>query len=220
MKVQIIETVLKLNDQIAAANRARFRQAGLFAVNLIGSPGCGKTTLLETTLQHLSPRLNIAVIVGDLATARDGQRLGRFCDRVVQINTGKTCHLEAFHVQQALEKLPLDGLDILFIENVGNLICPVGFDLGQDVKVAMFSVSEGDDKPAKHPYLVQEADLLILNKLDLLPYVRFDLDAFRNDILRLKPSASILSVSLAANQGIEAWLTWLEQERQRRRTGS
>ncbi|MEI8197311.1 MAG: hydrogenase nickel incorporation protein HypB, partial [Phycisphaerae bacterium] len=150
MKVEVIENVLKLNDEIAALNRQALQAHGIRALDLIGAPGCGKTALLEYTLRALKGQLRIAVIVGDLATQRDADRLAPWTDQVVQVNTGQGCHLDANQVRQALQRLDLAAVDLLVIENVGNLICPVGFDLGQDVKVGMFSIAEGDDKPAKH----------------------------------------------------------------------
>ncbi len=204
----IVESVLKLNDEIAAINRRSLQVAGVFTIDLIGSPGCGKTALLEATLRHFADRLCIGVCVGDLTTARDAERLHRHCPHVVQINTGRGCHLEAHQVRKALARLPLNELDVLVIENVGNLICPVGFDLGQDVKVGMFSVSEGDDKAAKHPYLVQAAELLLLNKTDLLPHVPFDLARFHEDAARLNDAAPLIELSVAREE-LEPWFQWL-----------
>ena len=166
----------------------------------------------ERAIQQLSPSLRVGVIVGDLATQRDADRMARFTDQVVQVNTGKTCHLEANHVRRALDKINLDALDLLFIENVGNLICPVGFDLGQDVKVGVFSVAEGDDKAAKHPYLVCESQLLLLNKIDLLPHVPFDPNVFRADVRRLKPSAELIVLSAQTGEGLRDWHDWLTVE--------
>jgi hydrogenase nickel incorporation protein HypB len=207
-KVPVVENLLKLNDEVAALNRARFRESGVFVIDLIGASGCGKTSLLETTLRDLDGAVRTGVLVGDLTTARDADRLARWCDQVVQINTGRGCHLEAHQVRRALDQIDLASLQLLIIENVGNLICPVGFDLGQDVTVGMFSVTEGDDKPAKHPYLVHEASLLILGKVDLLPHVTFDCEAFRRDVLRLNPHQEIIETSASADD-VEPWLQWL-----------
>lgn len=215
MQVPIVENVLKLNDEVAAINRQTLRDAGVLTLDLIGAPGCGKTALLEATIQRLAGQLRLGVAVGDLTTARDAERMARWCDQVVQINTGKGCHLDANQVRQALTRLDLTQLDILIIENVGNLICPVGFDLGQDAKVGMFSISEGDDKPAKHPYLVQEASVLLLNKVDLKPYVPFDVDRFYADVKRLNHDIAVLEVS--AHQGaIDPWIDWLVAAAKRR----
>ena len=208
MKVPVVENVLKLNDEVAAINRRTLRDAEVYVIDLIGAPGCGKTALLEATLRRLHGQLEIGVLVGDLTTSRDGERLAGWTEHVVRINTGRGCHLDANQVRQGLTQLDLEELDVLVIENVGNLICPVGFDLGQDVKVGMFSVSEGDDKAAKHPYLVYESDLVLLNKTDLLPYVRFDLETFRADTKRLNPEVQLLEISVEKGE-LTGWLEWI-----------
>jgi hydrogenase nickel incorporation protein HypB len=213
MQVSVVQNVLKLNDEIAAMNRQTLRQAGVMSIDLIGAPGCGKTALIERTIQGLDGKLRIGVIVGDLTTQRDADRMARWCDQVVQVNTGKGCHLEANHVREALGRIDLGKLDLLIIENVGNLICPVGFDLGQDLKVGMFAVSGGDDKAAKHPYIVMEAAVLLLSKTDLLPYIPFDLELFRSDIRRINPNVPLLEFSTTTGQGFEAWLKWLLDRR-------
>jgi len=210
VRVPIMERVLGANDDIAAATRTDLARRGIFAVDLIGAPGSGKTALLEATLRLLKGRHEPAVLVGDLATRRDGDRLARWCDRVVQISTGEGCHLEAGQVRDALRGLDLRGVDLLLIENVGNLICPVGFDLGQAAKVGLFSLTEGDDKAAKHPYLVTEADLLLLNKSDLAPYVSFDRAGFESDVRLLNATVPILDLSARTEEGIDAWLAWLD----------
>lgn len=210
-EVSIVENVLRVNDELAGMIRQTIDSAGIFCVNLIGAPGCGKTALLEKTLRDLSGEMKLAVMVGDLTTARDANRMSPWCDQVVQINTGKGCHLEANHVHQALARMDLAKVKILFIENVGNLICPVGFDLGQDVKVGMFSVTEGDDKPAKHPYIVAESGAMILNKIDLLPYVPFKIDVFREDVRRLNQRAPLMELSVTSGVGFDAWLNWLRE---------
>ena len=208
-EIPIIENVLKLNDEIAGLNRRRFLDAGVLCFNMLGSPGCGKTTLLEATLRDLGRELRFGVLVGDLATTRDGERLRRWCDDVVQINTGKGCHLDANQVRQAMQRVDLDNLDVLVIENVGNLICPVGFDLGEHMKVGVFSVSDGDDKPAKHPHLVRAAELLILNKIDLLPYVEFDRDLFVADIWKLNSTAEYIELS-SIHSRLNDWFDWIK----------
>ena len=206
--VPVVENVLKVNDEIALLNRRNFHDAHVFVIDLIGAPGAGKTALLELTLDQLAGIVRVGVVVGDPATSRDGQRLARFTRHVVQVNTGHGCHLDANQVRQAITKLPLAELDILVLENVGNLICPVGFDLGQHAKVGLFSVSEGDDKAAKHPHLVLTANVLILNKIDLLPYVPFNLPRFREDVRHLNQVAPLMEVSVARRQ-IDPWSQWL-----------
>ena len=210
-EVAIVENVLRVNDELAGMIRQKLHGAGVFTVNLIGAPGCGKTALLERTLRELAGEMKLAVMVGDLATARDANRMAPWCDQVVQINTGKGCHLEANHVHQALARIDLSRVQLLFIENVGNLICPVGFDLGQDVKVGMFSVTEGDDKPAKHPYIVAESSAMILNKTDLLPYVPFKMEIFHEDVRRLNASVPLFELSVLKGDGFGLWLDWLRQ---------
>ncbi|MHC4107672.1 MAG: hydrogenase nickel incorporation protein HypB [Planctomycetota bacterium] len=209
MEIPVVQNVLKLNDEIAQLNRATLTEAGVCCVNLLGSPGCGKTTLLERTLAKLEQEFRIGVLTGDLTTTRDGERLSRYCRNVSQINTGGGCHLDANQVRQGINTLPIGELDLLVIENVGNLICPVGFDLGQDVKVGMFSVTDGDDKAAKHPRLVLEAGLLMLNKCDLLPHVPFDIAGFKRDLLAIRADVPLLEVSAMTGEGLEEWCTWL-----------
>jgi hydrogenase nickel incorporation protein HypB len=211
VRLPVEERILGANDEIAAAVRTELAGRGIFAIDLIGAPGSGKTALLEATLRAMAGRRRPAVLVGDLATRRDGDRLARWCDRVVQISTGQGCHLEAGQVRDALGQLDLDGVDLLFVENVGNLICPVGFDLGQNAKVGLFSLTEGDDKAAKHPYLVAEADLVLLNKIDLAPHLTFDRAAFQADVRLLNPQVPVLEVSATTGQGMEQWLAWLDR---------
>jgi len=210
-RVPLAERVLEANDEVAAGNRAELERRGIFSIDLIGAPGSGKTVLLEATLRALQGRRRPAVLVGDLATRRDGDRLARWCDKVIQISTGQGCHLEANQVRDALAQIELDTVDLLFIENVGNLICPVGFDLGQASKVGIFSLTEGDDKAAKHPYLVEAADLILLNKIDLLPYLSFDRPTFQADVRLLNPRVPILDVSATTGEGLDAWIAWLEK---------
>ena len=212
MKIPVVENVLKLNDEVAALNRAALQAAHVYTIDLIGAPGCGKTALLEATLRQLDGQREIGVLVGDLTTSRDAERLAQWTQHVVQINTGRGCHLDANQVRQGLQQLDLAQLDVLVIENVGNLICPVGFDLGQHTKVGMFSVSEGDDKPAKHPYLVHEASIVLLNKIDLLPHVPFRREVFLEDITRLNPRVNVLELSVVKDD-ISPWLDWLANQR-------
>jgi hydrogenase nickel incorporation protein HypB len=209
-RLPVEERILEANDEVALTTRGELARRGIFAIDLIGAPGSGKTALLEATLRALAGRHRPAVLVGDLATRRDGDRLARWCDRVVQISTGQGCHLEAGQVRDALGSVDLEGVDLLFVENVGNLICPVGFDLGQNVKVGLFSLTEGDDKAAKHPYLVAEADVILLNKIDLAPYLTFDRAGFEADVRLLNPTVPILEVSATNGQGLDAWLAWID----------
>lgn len=212
MQVPIVENVLKANDELAALNRRELRASGVLTIDLIGAPGCGKTSLLEASLPRMLP-LRVGVIAGDLATRRDADRLAPAAAQVVQINTGRGCHLEANHVHEAMQRMRLDQLDVLVIENVGNLVCPVGFDLGQDAKVGVFSAAGGDDKAAKHPHLVCAADLLLLTMIDLLPHVRFNERRFLDDVRQLNPKVPVLRVSTETGQGLSAWTDWLNARR-------
>jgi hydrogenase nickel incorporation protein HypB len=208
-RLPIEARVLDVNDTIAEGVRGDLAGRGIFAVDIIGAPGSGKTALLEATLRGLQGRRRPAVLVGDLTTRRDGDRLARWCDQVVQISTGQGCHLEAHQIRDALTQVDLSRVDLLLIENVGNLICPVGFDLGQSAKVGVFATTEGEDKAAKHPYLVQSADLLLLNKIDLMPHLTFDRPVFAADVRLLNPTVPLLDVSATTGEGMDAWMEWL-----------
>ena len=211
VRIPIEERVLEVNDSIAEDLRSELVGRGIFTVDIIGAPGSGKTALLEATLRGLEGRRRPAVLVGDLTTRRDGDRLARWCDQVVQISTGQGCHLEAHQIREALKQVDLSRVDLLLIENVGNLICPVGFDLGQSAKVGVFATTEGEDKAAKHPYLVQSADLLLLNKVDLMPHLSFDREVFEADVRLLNPTVPLLDVSATTGEGMDAWLDWLDR---------
>ena len=209
MKIPVVAKVLKANDEVAGHVRRRLAECGVPCVNLMGSAGCGKTSLLEATLRALAGELRIGVIAGDLATTRDAERIAAIAPDVVQINTGGSCHLEAQQVRQGIDSLPLEEIDLLVVENVGNLICPVGFDLGQGAKVGMMSVPEGDDKPGKHPMIILSCDLLLLSKTDLLPYVPFRLDSFRGDVRAIREDLPMIELSAVTNEGMAEWIDWL-----------
>ncbi len=209
MEIKVVENVLKLNDEVAKQNRDLLDNLSLPCLNIMGSPGCGKTAILERTLEILREQLNIGVITGDMATTRDAERLAAYTTQISQINVGNACHLDANQVRKGMDNLDLTNLDLLIIENVGNLICPVGFDLGQHAKVGIFSVPEGDDKPAKHPYIILEADLLILNKIDLLPYVPFNIESFAKDLASVREDVQTLNVSAITGEGFDHWLNWV-----------
>jgi len=208
-RVQIEQDILAKNDAIAAANRQRLADQGIFALNLVSSPGSGKTTLLVKTIEALRGRLQAAVIEGDQQTSRDADRIRATGAPAVQINTGKGCHLDADMVRRALDQLaPADG-SLLLVENVGNLVCPAAFDLGEAHKVVILSVTEGEDKPLKYPDMFHAADLLLINKTDLLPYVDFDVDAAIAYARRVRPGIEVMRVSATSGDGFEAWLAWL-----------
>jgi len=208
-QVPIVQRILSANDQIASENRTVLNQHGLLVLNLMASPGAGKTSLILRTIAALRERLRIGIIEGDLASSVDADRVAATGIPVVQINTGGQCHLDAPMVQRALAKLPLAGLDLLIIENVGNLICPVDFKLGQDLDVMIASVPEGDDKPFKYPGIFTAVDAIIINKIDLLPYVHFDTPAFRRTVLGMNPDVRVFEVSCETGLGIEDWARWV-----------
>lgn len=209
-QIPVVERILSANDRVAADNRARLQQYGITAVNIMSSPGAGKTTLLLATIRALAGTWKIGAIEGDVASQVDADKIAEAGVPVVQINTGGGCHLDAPMVQQALEALPLDEIQLLFIENVGNLICPAGFDLGQHYNVALLSVPEGHDKPYKYPGMFEFVDVVLVTKVDLLSYMDFDLAEFRRLVQGLNPRAPILPLSARTGEGMEAWYAWLE----------
>lgn len=211
--IVVREHLLAANDRVAAHVREHFDAHGVLAVNLMSSPGAGKTSLLEATIAALPPDLCVAVIEGDLETENDAERIRRHGVKAVQITTGVACHLDAAMVHDALHALPLDGVDIVFIENVGNLVCPADFDIGQHLDVVLLSVAEGDDKPEKYPVIFRNADLVLITKVDLLPYIGdFDVDRARSAIARLRGEGRIEQVSVRTSQGLDGWICWLATE--------
>jgi hydrogenase nickel incorporation protein HypB len=212
-RVPLEQKVLSENDRIAAELRARFREHGTLCLNLISSPGSGKTSLLECTLESLPRDRRVAVLTGDIQTDNDAARLKRFGFPVKQITTGGTCHLDARMIERHLADWSLPNIDLLFIENVGNLVCPSSYDLGEAAKIVVLSVTEGDDKPLKYPSIFLKSELLVLNKIDLLPYVPFDMNAAVGNARRVHPGIEILKVSCLTGKGLHDWLTWLEHRR-------
>lgn len=208
--VQIEQDILAKNDQFAAANRSWFQAKGILALNLVSSPGSGKTTLLTRSIQDLKGQFPLAVIEGDQQTSHDADRIRATGVPALQINTGKGCHLDAHMVGHALDSLALADRSLLFIENVGNLVCPAAFDLGEAHKVAILSVTEGEDKPLKYPDMFHAADLMILNKIDLLPYLDFDLDRCIEYARRVNPDIEVLRVSARSGEGLAAWYAWIQ----------
>jgi hydrogenase nickel incorporation protein HypB len=211
MEIKLVKDILEANAAIAAQNRALFAQQGVYVVNLMGGAGAGKTTLLERTIERLKGRKQMAVIEGDIATARDAERIATHAIPVVQINTGGECHLDGNMVRGGLEQLDLAGIELLVVENVGNLVCPAEFTIGEDAKVMISSVAEGDDKPLKYPLMFQVSSVLLLNKIDLLPHVQFDVERFRADALKVNPRLEIMPISCTTGEGIDSWLSWLEE---------
>ncbi len=204
--------VLEKNDEIAARNRAYFARKGIFAINVVSSPGSGKTSLLERTFAHLKGKIPLAVVEGDVQTDLDAQRVASFGVPVVQIVTNGGCHLEAHLVEDALSRLDLNGVKLLFIENVGNLVCPSNYDLGEHMKVVVASTTEGDDKPLKYPGMFHKAAILIINKVDLVPYVNSQPRVLRENALKINPSLKVFETSCTTDTGIPEWCGWLEQQ--------
>jgi len=210
-RVPLEKKVLSENDRVAASLRESFRAHGILCLNLISSPGSGKTSLLERTLESLPATKRVAVLTGDIQTENDAARLKRFGFPVKQITTGGTCHLDARMIEQNLVGWRLEDIDLLFIENVGNLVCPASYYLGEAAKVVLLSVTEGEDKPLKYPSIFFKSELLVLNKVDLLPYVPFELQTAEENARRIHPGMEIVRVSCTTGNGLEEWLAWLER---------
>jgi len=208
-RIQVVEKILSANDRIAEDNRARLDAAGVLALNFMASPGAGKTSLIERTLAALAPTRTIGVVDGDVASSIDADRAAAAGAKAVQINTGGECHLDAVMLQSALDQLRLEELDLLIVENVGNLICPASFALGTHASILIASVPEGDDKPYKYPGMYRGVDALVINKIDLLPYIEFDMERFRAGVEILNPGLVTFPLSCKTGEGLEAWLDWL-----------
>ncbi|MFO0829490.1 MAG: hydrogenase nickel incorporation protein HypB [Phycisphaerales bacterium] len=212
IRVPVVETITKANDELARLNRKRLDALGIFGLNIMASPGAGKTALIERTVPALARELRVGVIEGDIATSFDAERAAAAGAAAVQINTGGACHLEAQMVAQALDQVPLADLDLLIVENVGNLICPASFALGTHVNVLVASLPEGDDKPYKHPRMYRGVDVLVINKIDLAPYVNFDMDRFRAGVRALNEGVRTFELSCRTGEGLPAWVDWIRGE--------
>src|SRR5215471_21192078 len=213
-RIPLEKKILGANDRVAAELRERFQEHGILCLNLISAPGSGKTTLLEKTLEALPPRERVAVLTGDIQTENDATRLRRFGFPVKQITTGGTCHLDARMIDRHLADWRLEEIDLLFIENVGNLVCPSSYDLGEAAKVVLLSVTEGEDKPLKYPSIFFKSALCVITKIDLLPHVPFDLSAAVENARKVHPGMEIIKVSCLTRSGLREWLNWLEERRQ------
>lgn len=206
----VVEKILSANDRIAAENRTIFDEAGVKAFNLMASPGAGKTSLIEQMIRRLQPEMSLAVIDGDIASNLDADRAQAAGAVAIQINTGGECHLDAVMVNSALKQMNLQGIDLILVENVGNLVCPAGFKLGTHISVLIASIPEGDDKPYKYPGMYRGVDALVINKIDLLPYVEFDMDYFRRGVEILNPGLVSFPLSCKTGEGLEAWIEWIK----------
>jgi len=209
MKVKVVTRILEANERIAADNRRIFDDSGVYVINLMSAPGAGKTSLLERTIKELNKKLKVAVIEGDIAGTQDAERIGSLGVPVIQINTGGACHLDANMINEVLGELPLKEIELLFIENVGNLVCPAEFNIGEDMKMMLLSITEGDDKPLKYPLMFQESSALILNKIDLLQHTNVSIDKIKKDAMSLSPSIKIFEISCRTGEGISEWTDWL-----------
>jgi len=210
--IQVVKNILDANDRIARENRMLFDEKKIYVFNLMSSPGAGKTTLVERTIEALRDRFRIAVIEGDIQDTFDADRVARHGIPVVQINTGGACHIDGNMIREALPALELDEIDLLICENVGNLVCPAEFRIGENAKIMVLSTPEGSDKPAKYPLMFQESAALILNKMDLLPYVDFDVEKARKDALALNPKLEIFQVSCRTGEGLDGWTRWIGKQ--------
>lgn len=212
MEIKVMKRVLDKNRDKAEQVRSRLREKSIRMYNFISSPGAGKTTLLEHTLEQLGHTFRIGIIEGDIATDRDAQRLKRFNTPIVLINTDGGCHLDSNSIDKALDAFNLDELDVLFVENVGNLVCPSHFDLGEAAKIALVSTSEGDDKPIKYPMLFRDAKAVVLNKMDILEYTNFNYNHFVKDLRDVNPNVPLMEISCTFNTGLEEWYKWIIHE--------
>lgn len=212
MKINVVKNVLDANDRIARENRDLFDDKRLYVINLMSSPGAGKTSLVEATIRSLRDRYRIGVIEGDIQDTYDADRIARLEIPVVQINTGGGCHLDANMIREALPSLDLNGLDLMIVENVGNLVCPAEFKIGENVKIMILSTPEGADKPAKYPLMFREAVVMMINKMDLIPYVDFDLEKAKKDALALNRNLRIIEVSCKTKAGLPEWIQWLTEQ--------
>ncbi|MHB1275728.1 MAG: hydrogenase nickel incorporation protein HypB [Candidatus Humimicrobiaceae bacterium] len=211
MEIEVIQNIMQYNKDEADINRILFKENKILVINLLSAPGAGKTSLIIETIKRLESEIKIGVIEGDISSTHDAQKIKKLISPVVQINTGGTCHLNASMVSHALKKLDISKINILFIENVGNLICPVGFDLGEDFKIVLSSVSEGDDKPVKYPKIFIKANLVLLNKMDMINYSDFDMKFFKKKIKELNNIVNILELSCKSGEGFEEWINWLKK---------
>jgi hydrogenase nickel incorporation protein HypB len=210
--IPVVERILSANDRLAQENRAILENAGVFAINIMASPGAGKTSLIEQTVRALKGKLRIGMINGDIATSLDADRAAAAGAAAVQVNTGGECHLDAVMLHDALPRMALDSIDLLIVENVGNLICPAGFALGTHKNVLVASIPEGDDKPYKYPGMYRGVDAMVINKIDLLPYVDFRMDFFQKGIQALNPDVVQFPLSCRTGEGLPAWLDWLQTQ--------
>jgi len=213
IKIQVLNNILEINDNYAEENRRLYEKNNTYVINMMSSPGAGKTTLLEHTLERLDPT-EVAIIEGDMQTTKDAERLERFGAPIVQINTGNACHLDGKMINDALKDIPLDNLRLLVIENVGNLVCPAEFRVGEHAKVVVLSVTEGEDKPSKYPLMFRESAVCIISKIDLLPHLDFSLEEAIENVRQINPQMKIIKLSCKTGEGMDEWMSWLQERMQ------
>ena len=209
MKINVMQEVLQANDRIAAENSALFKKNRNLVLNLMSSPGAGKTSLLEKTAEKLAGKMRLGVVVGDIETTRDADRIAKYNIPAIQLTTGTACHLDANMVASALPHMPLDKIDVLVVENIGNLVCPAEFIVGEDYKIMILSVTEGDEKPLKYPLMFRESALMLINKIDLLQYTNFNLQEARDNARKINPDIDIIEISCTKGTGLDEWVSWL-----------
>ena len=219
MKISVVRDILEANDRIAVQNRDLFQENGLLVINLMSSPGAGKTSLLERTIRALKDDLRIGVIEGDIQSSEDAERIGETGVPVVQINTGGACHLDGNMIRETFEEFNFKEMDLLVVENVGNLVCPAEFKVGEDFKTMILSVTEGHDKPVKYPLMFHESEVLLINKIDLLPYVDCSVERIKEDSLKINPDLTIFQVSCKTGEGLEDWYNWLRERTRVKKVG-
>ena len=216
MKINVMQDVLQANDRIAGENRELFKKNRNLVLNLMSSPGAGKTSLLEKTAEKLAGKLRLGVVVGDIETTRDADRIAKYNVPAIQLTTGTACHLDANMVASALPHLSLDKIDILVVENVGNLVCPAEFIVGEDYKIMILSVTEGDEKPLKYPLMFRESALMLINKIDLLQYTNFNLEEAKSNARKINPDIDIIEISCTKGTGLDEWIFWLTAHYQKK----
>ena len=212
MKISVVKNILEANDRIAQENRAIFDENGLMVFNLMSSPGAGKTSLLEKTIDALKNEVRISVIEGDIQSSQDAERIAQKDVPVVQINTGGACHLDANMIRDTFDKFNFQDLDLMVVENVGNLVCPAEFKVGEDFKVMILSLPEGEDKPSKYPLMFHESSVLLINKIDLLPYLGCDIELMKSRALKINPDLNVFEISCKTGEGLEEWYAWLKKQ--------
>jgi hydrogenase nickel incorporation protein HypB len=219
MKINVMQDVLQANDRIAEENRTLFRKNKNLVLNLMSSPGAGKTSLLEKTAEKLAGKLRLGVVVGDIETTRDADRISKYNVPAIQLTTGTACHLDANMVASALPHMPLDKIDLLVVENVGNLVCPAEFVVGEDYKIMILSVTEGDEKPLKYPLMFHESALMLINKIDLVQYTNFNIDDAKSNARKINPDINIIEISCTTGAGLDKWVEWLMDHHRKKLDG-